>query len=324
MTSGKPSFASVEARAEDDCQQLLACLSILEGAVMQLAFNEQHELTTYSIPPARGQRFLQDAGFLPMTGTTEQSTFAFFDLPAELRNVIYEHVFRYPVDGLYFEKCKPSGDAFLLRADSLQNQIQNGGRRIPRYAPSNLARTKPIKQILSPRLTNKQFNVEGTPFFFSINRFIFGSHQSMARALGQIGKNKQYIEQIGVHVSVRRVPVDAPRSLGLLFLCDNLKRLIIDIDEDIYIRRASAEERQIQRMPGFGALGKLRGLAHVEFLNCPMIESLLKEKMMAPKKTDQGASRPGKGQKRRSSQDSAQDDDPTNVQAGDGANKRRR
>ncbi|KAF2771266.1 hypothetical protein EJ03DRAFT_37619 [Teratosphaeria nubilosa] len=284
---------------------------------------EKHELTMYSISAARGQRFLQDAGFLPTTGSTEQSTFAFFDLPAELRNMIYEHVFRYPVDGLYFEGYKLSGEAFLLQADSLQNLIQNGGRRIPETAPPDLACTKPIKQILSPRLISKQFDVEGTPFFFSINRFVFGSHQSMARALGRIGKNKQHIEQIGVHVPAQRVPRDAPGSLGLLLLCDNLKKLTIDIDEDMYTRRGSVKERQVKSMPGFAALGKLRGLEHVEFLNCPTIESLLKDKMMAPKKTDQIASRSGKGQKQRLTQESAQDDE-TAVQAGGGAKKRRR
>ncbi|KAK5746426.1 hypothetical protein LTR17_000806 [Elasticomyces elasticus] len=120
----------------------------------------------YTIAPWMAECFLK----LPDDSASDTTTFPFFTLPRELRDVIYTLVFQYPRSGLYIE----TGD--LYRGPKVLS------RDLDRNAPYEpwLYRYREKKErlyaqhfssMLSPLLISRQFYVEAMPVFFNVNKF---------------------------------------------------------------------------------------------------------------------------------------------------------
>ena len=158
----------------------------------------------YSIGNAEADIFL-DCVLRSRKGLTKHS---FFDLPAELRNTIYEHVFQYPMSGSFFRDPCPMerdipGWPIHVHSRSLYGVFDHNDPEFPHctsWASGNRCedfpksfralKVKRIKDILEPLLTNTQFFKEAAPFFYSLNRFHFHRADEMTGRIQALAPNR--------------------------------------------------------------------------------------------------------------------------------------
>ncbi|KAK4896587.1 hypothetical protein LTR27_005505 [Elasticomyces elasticus] len=191
----------------------------------------------------------------------DYTNFPFFELPPELRTVIYEMVFEYPKSGLYFASAYH--DRPKVRS---QNPNDNGD--FEGLQPINvrwLPQTKPIKSILRPLLISRDFYAEARPVFFDTNKFCFADLATMSRL-------------------IMRMPVShvqSLRSAEVFSELSGLRRLTIRFDEEYYLSRVPVEHREeLADMAFVVGLSRLRGLNEATFIGCPNVEGLVRENML--------------------------------------------
>ncbi|KAK5127484.1 hypothetical protein LTR85_006823 [Meristemomyces frigidus] len=230
----------------------------------------------YSISAANGERLLARHSSMPHT----KGSFPFFRLPAELRNAVYEMVFRYSDCSLQFY-------AGSRTATVIPEALQDAGGESQR--PRTFTRyTKAIKDILSPLLVSRQFHREAKPFFYNVNHFSFATgYRGVALLKNTPEEHRNSLK----HVTVRYdpwCPADevrvASRLLGEL---KRLRRLEIHFDEEMWTSVVESDKRRKHSsaigFPGVAGLAKIRGLDEVVFHGCPTIEAKLKDNMLKPK-----------------------------------------
>ena len=218
--------------------------------------------------------------------------FQFFKLPAELRNVVYEGVFRYPAGiFLWYQRVYalaiPEPIQGVASFETFQTAI----------ARNNLLQASDSRDILSPLLVSHQFCREARPFFYSVNHFYFDSPASMQLLLQRIPEShSRYIREVSFQYDQCGY---AAENLEELVKLEDLRKLTMCFDEEDYYRRNRSDESEtkhqmVMKLPGLGKLRNLRGLEKVTFLGCPTIEGILKDDMLKPKSEPEPVAAPVK------------------------------
>ncbi|KAK5697200.1 hypothetical protein LTR97_007335 [Elasticomyces elasticus] len=115
------------------------------------------------------------------SAVADKTTFPFFALPRELRDVIYTMVFQYPRSGLYIEKLElPRGPEVLSRDLDHTEPYVCELHRLHRHREKEPLYTRHISSMLSPLLVSRQFYIEAMPVFFDVNRFCFETLRHMS------------------------------------------------------------------------------------------------------------------------------------------------
>lgn len=231
------------------------------------------------------------SGVLHPQGTGDQQPFRFFDLPAELRNTIYELTFQYPKSGLFLSKERKY--AYVqTRSIAEDTKVGHDFQRLTYDGLKEYFRTAPIKDILSPLLVSRQFYQEASPVFYSINHFYFLDSEVMNHVLKSIsGGCRSHIRHVSfIYPAWTYYEKWVAESLAFLATCTSLRKLEIYFDEAAWKEQGSTRTgKQVKKydslknVVGFGGLGRLRGLEEVIFHGCPELEKMLKSKMLQPK-----------------------------------------
>ncbi|KAK3673773.1 hypothetical protein LTR78_006326 [Recurvomyces mirabilis] len=111
----------------------------------------------------------------------DNATFPFLDLPPEIRNRIYDVVFRFLKSGVCLDTGSAKNGARVL-SKSLNNTDVSWRDRSGQF------RTQSIRKILSPLATSKQFRQEALPYFYQVNTFVFLDQGDMNVTLRRLPK----------------------------------------------------------------------------------------------------------------------------------------
>ncbi|KAK5697204.1 hypothetical protein LTR97_007339 [Elasticomyces elasticus] len=260
----------------------------------------EYELPVDVIPICDNDEFLDlyrvhpgAEAMLPLTTADDQpdkATLPFFELPAELRNTIYELVFRYPRSGLYFPSLWVKRPRVLSR--DLMDDDDFGPARANGESRKKVYRTRPVHEILEPLLTHRQFYREAMPVFFELNCFYFADHYTMSRTLKRMPVvHKEHIKSLDFTLPtvVRddRIGEELTPLLGLLAL----RKLCIRFDEETWLNGGPgiSAHQSVEQHPGASVLRQLHGLEEVEFVGCPKLQASLGDGML--RRQESGASR---------------------------------
>ncbi|KAK5138281.1 hypothetical protein LTR08_003342 [Meristemomyces frigidus] len=268
-------------RAEEFCRQLNEVPSEFD---LPLVIEQEDNLQNsprYSISAGNGEQVLATVLCL----RNFEKVFPFFELPAELRNVIYEMVFRYPRSGLCVQFPDPKA-CFPARAGSaniLTRSMDDGIDLTPGNIFSrNQSWTQSIQTILSPLSVSRQLYKEAAPCFYSVNNFRFRNSRAMHTLLLKVpAQHLKHISHITLaysktyHRANQRTIIAAFKLLGSL---KGLRKLEVYCDERGWSNGDYG--------PWIDALGKIRGLEELKFFGCPTIEGLVKNNMLKPKPTE--------------------------------------
>ncbi|KAK3653183.1 hypothetical protein LTR56_004719 [Elasticomyces elasticus] len=239
----------------------------------------------YAISPLMGERWLN----LPVNVVeADMMVFKFFELPAELREVIYKMVFQYPISGVrVFMKNKIQVPEVLSRDldDSRDWSHMHG------YTQRGTLATRPISKILSPLLVSRQFCGEAAPIFFNINTFHFPNEIEMSYLLEMLPRRYcKEIRSISFEMWVREFGFEGyERHFLALTQLPKLRVLKIYMDHGKW-----KDSRDRGRVPSWDSmtaidvLRTIRGLEKVECPNCPELQALLQD-MCKPKSLADGA-----------------------------------
>ncbi|KAK4951553.1 hypothetical protein LTR10_010529 [Elasticomyces elasticus] len=216
----------------------------------------------YTITPLMGEALLH----LPGEKLVDNSIFPFFELPAELRDVIYTMVFQYPRSGIGLHWQGP----YVLTRDLDDHSTFDHMR-------AAVGRTLPIKKmcdILSPLLISRQFYNEAMPILFDINTFQFESQAHLSR--------RKHVRSVGFKWAHKGFIYEC--NLEALTHLPNLKRLALWFDR----RRSSdwygAELAHIWKHSGnMKMLRRVQGLEEIECINLPALQKLMEREMCQPK-----------------------------------------
>ncbi|KAK4575325.1 hypothetical protein LTR86_001179 [Recurvomyces mirabilis] len=198
----------------------------------------------------------------------DEATFPFFDLPPEIRNRIYDAVFRFPKSGLCFDKGSEKSGARVLSRD-LNNMDVNWRDRARQF------RTQPISKILAPLATSKQFRQEALPYFYHVNTFIFPDQSDMNATLRRLPK-----AHIPFLCSIRFTYLAGgacKHAFSILSKMTGLKQLTMVATED------SAEFLIECELIAMQFLERLRGLEKVEFVGCESLGNVLGDLWTVPR-----------------------------------------
>ncbi|KAK5127485.1 hypothetical protein LTR85_006824 [Meristemomyces frigidus] len=242
---------------------------------------------TLKISAASGERVLRPL----LEPEAEEEPFAFFKLPAELRNTIYELVFQYPKSGLHCElRIGYNHAPVVLPARCRDDATSDDWAKA--LSRSATLRTLPFTQILAPVLVSRQFRKEALPYFYNINTFRVDNLSSLGRLLAKIPtEHQKHIHSISLGYNIYE-SVDVPSVFRQLLALEGLRKLTVRIDEEAWkrlgVRYPQKKYQSATNMPGLSTLGRVRGLEEVVFEGCPSIESMLKENMLKPKPVKRG------------------------------------
>ncbi|KAI6886710.1 hypothetical protein KC363_g3886 [Hortaea werneckii] len=257
----------------------------------------------------------------------DRGSFRFFDLPAELRNRIYDLVFHYPQNRLLFART-PKGRASLHVGQC--PKVAVGGEN----TCVATAWTSAISDIFAPLLVNKQLYEEARTVFFAINRFDFWNLTVANKILAKMTRfQRQHVHDIGFFYQPTAANFRLAESAMTHLAFCGLKKFTLCFSEVLWSKYLTAQlataivqgvsvptqgfviqEKygDVRDMPGFHILRALRGLTEVTFDGCPTVESLLREDMLTPQ-PDQTAPR---GKKRKANE-TGDEDDESEVWMGD-------
>ena len=229
----------------------------------------------WSIKTTEGLELLR-----PILGVKEAEkpkNLGFCSLPAELRNVIYDTVFQYPIKpGLTFPRCTRGAPIrFII---SLQQVERKEDKVIRKKSVEN---TRLIEKILGPLLTCRQFHNEAMPSFYRINNFCFEDLESFSTWLQRLTpKRRQHLSHISLAYP-RRDRVNAELAFGYLAKFDCLRIINLRVEETSWLKyartrteveaaRAGRDPQQAKEriqsaldMPGMNILRSIRGLEEV-------------------------------------------------------------
>ena len=225
--------------------------------------------------------------YLEHTLCQERSgTFPFLDLPAELRNKIYDMVLQYPVSGILLAPHEPQTFYTTTKDLSTPFSTEKSVHQL-RWRLSKLYE-QPIQKSLSLLLVNKQTFTEAFPSFYRNNVFHFRTTQHAYEVLQRMPSyRRQHISQLAVHYDPDD-PATASRLCSYFTSMPKLQKLYLYIEESRWLRRrtASTSTVDILQAPATASLRKVR-IQEVVFMgNCPIIAANLKAEMESggPKK----------------------------------------
>ncbi|KAK5711751.1 hypothetical protein LTR15_012346 [Elasticomyces elasticus] len=229
-----------------------------------------------SIAPLMGEAWLDLE-----SATADDTTFPFFELPAELRIVIYEMVFQYPKTGLYLpgkdgiprvlsKRLDATGDwpikAIVISGDTLY--------------------TRRLSSILSPLLCSRRFRREAMPIFFEINTLHLQVQHTIVDRLATMPE--VYRKEIrSISFGFTSVGINE-KGTEHGFLA--LKQLPCLRAVKIYMNHGKwKDSRDRGRVPSWDSMAAIdvlrtfRGLERVECPGCPELQKLLEEDMCKQK-----------------------------------------
>ena len=210
-----------------------------------------------------------------------KGTFAFLQLPAELRNTIYEMVMHYPPSGIY-PAVNAGSEASTFRPISKDSRYH--GEPVPLDSLSYLKDSaahfyyiQSAQKALSLLLVNKQIYEEALPFFYRLNIFTFTSVTTMAGFLKKLPSSRQrYIRDLAFSYGPGEGKF-AESAFQALASMENLSKLHVDIVESKWLHRQP--DKKILRLPGLGTLRKIRVEEVVFSKHCPKVAALLKAEL---------------------------------------------
>ncbi|KAK4549698.1 hypothetical protein LTR36_004999 [Oleoguttula mirabilis] len=223
----------------------------------------------------------------------------FFGLPAELRATIYEMVFQYPQSGIILQdrKAYHKPQDFALLSRSFDDEFDFRAWHSGSWDPSHERfRTYPLRDILAPLLTSRQFYSEAMPTLYAVNRFHFPNLRELQIALDALHLTAPGRMQHIAHVSFTcaldysQYAVSAFTALARL---KGLQTLEICVDEKAWGERSDRfkgtrkyKSSQIVNMSGLVVLRRQVEADKVVFHGpCPTLETMLKADMTRCPKT---------------------------------------
>ncbi|KAK5702153.1 hypothetical protein LTR17_022580 [Elasticomyces elasticus] len=242
----------------------------------------------YTISPLMGERWLD----LPVNSTVEadNKVFRFFELPAELREVIYKMAFQYPISGLRVPGINYAPEVLSRDLDDTKDWSA-----MPEYTLRETLPTQPISKILSPLLVSRQFYNETMPVFFNINTFFYPSQDGMNYGIIKMPTEyRKHLRSISFEIGSLAASVEGcDLAFVALKLLPNLRVL------EVYINRRDWRFPRRQRLApdwahlwaclsGVQFMRKMRGLDRVDCAGCPALQELLQD-MCKPKSLADGA-----------------------------------
>ncbi|KAK5689018.1 hypothetical protein LTS10_000998 [Elasticomyces elasticus] len=213
--------------------------------------------------------------------------FNFFKLPPELRNAIYELVFQYPESGLIWTSPE---EGFMVLTRDL-NYTAESISRWDYHSPNRGGdpyETFPVRELLAPLLTCRQFYAEAVPVFYRINHFILDGSNRVLRCLA--ASRSKYIYSISARIRFsnynEKTIVAAFKRIADL---DNLRVLDLSMDEEVWLARSKngrvKKYSSITNYPGLQHLRRVRGLSKLHMDGAPQIEALVRADMLSPRPT---------------------------------------
>ena len=134
----------------------------------------------------------------------DKTTFPFFELPAELRNCIYEYLFQYPRSGVRIGGSTLDSRRLTVLSRSSGDRFERNDWKHSQYDAGHttwllsksmtvlrLLRTKIIAEILSPLLVNSQFFRKAVPIFYEVNQFHFKRADEVESALRSLALHRR-------------------------------------------------------------------------------------------------------------------------------------
>lgn len=262
----------------------------------------------YNITATNGRERLASA----LGVKTVDKVFPFFDLPPEIRNSIYEYTFQYPSSGIMVVQVDQQrycrglhGDrqlAILSRSASHAFGFEKWDKAIaaarayprPNHDPQTL-RSMPLRTVLAPLLTSRQFYEEAMPLFYSLNRFYFDHPIDIFNTLHFLHPNRRkYITHVAFNLPQRNRSRDVTVAAFKVLL--GLERLC---KLDIRVAPGAATAVKGPNARGLHTLCKLRGMEEVTMTgDCEKIRAMVVGHLMLPKDDGAGSS---KKRKRKSS-----------------------
>lgn len=152
-----------------------------------------HAIRHFDLPLDEHQRGLDSLEFSLTTGaaklalarlseTERAGTFPFLKLAPELRNRIYEMLFKYPAPGIGFLGYRIDRKSILLsRSNSDRSFTELQHPDLDQYVF-----TEPIHTTLAIARTCKQILKEAMPMFYGMNTFYFGSIDDVHRKIDRL------------------------------------------------------------------------------------------------------------------------------------------
>lgn len=255
----------------------------------------------------------------------QAKAFNFFALPAELRDIIYNMVFKFPRSGLVLERFyrriedPPQDRKFLVRSRSYDLDFSHA-MLLPHegtFGPVQQAtiKTRPVLDILQPLLVCRQFYNEAMPKFYQLNHFHFPNVLTLRQSLIKMPSvRRDRLTNISFNYDVdsyriahhrklteSRAAVDAFEMLSSI---KHLSKVSISVNERAWhtgydARRFYNKHASVMNMDGIEQLRSLRGLTDVAFIGCPTLERELTAWMTRPRLEGEQAAIPARMQLRK-------------------------
>lgn len=234
--------------------------------------------------------------------TTRRGTFPFMKLPAELRNVIYEMVVRFPNPGLSVRRPAERLHLESIRGMDDDDLDLDPGEEVDRFESSDDWSDSPrfgvavSKLDLSILKVCKQIYAEAMPIFYGLNTFTMQSAESFY--YGFIKRRPQLeiqcLRRVSLIVGGGSYVGDWADFKHWTLMCQSLasmklELLVIALQDSHFLKMSARARREyfsrstqftkIQRIPGFGDLA-IAAAAAKEFVlyeaeYCPAIKKYL-------------------------------------------------
>ncbi|KAM0692473.1 hypothetical protein Q7P36_008676 [Cladosporium allicinum] len=248
----------------------------------------------YSSTLDGAHRFLRRALGEELTGFKD-----FFKLPVEVRVLIYEEVFRSPVDGLQYwdDDFHPRSRIRGLRLSQRGKRLcwefhEDWTQTIARASKAHHwskrdhypSATQPTSQLMALLLANRQIFEEAMPVFYSVNHFHATDLLELTNMLKHCGERRRpHFTSISVSYDQSVGPKTANKAFRLLKEVKRLRRLEIETTDTTfneYKRASPLDPSAVPKLPGIESLRSVR-VRELHFtLNCPLIEAYLRPSMV--------------------------------------------
>lgn len=221
----------------------------------------------------------------------------FFELPAEVRLMIYEEVLRVPAGELQYDdhEFDPRNKGLKFRLSSRGERHERSYRRnwstlltmgradsIRNYKPNRWA-SDPTPNIMSLLRVNRQMFEEAMPVFYNVNTFHANSLQELTHMLQHCGaRRRECFSNISFEYGDKTGPRTALKAFRLLMQVKYLHTLQISIEDKPYLGSGTndAPYKSVDLMPGMELLGIIR-VRELKFPpTYPRIESYLRPRML--------------------------------------------
>jgi hypothetical protein len=242
--------------------------------------------------------------FLRRALGNESPTFnKFFELPAEIRLMVYEYALWVPANELQYDDHD-----FDPKDDDRQMIFSSRGKRpdhshykdwVVKFAtwyPRRLHRkawaTEPTSRLLALLRVNHQIFDEAVPVFYGVNTFHAETLQDLTHMLLHCGaRRRAFFSSISFVYEGHPGPRTVKKAFTLLKEAKCLRKLQILIEDKLHLETSGINIFKpyvsVNQIPGLELLSSIRA-RQLEFPRvCPRIESFLREKMLTNEDEDE-------------------------------------